>query len=199
MKGLNSRQYSRNLSYRVTDMWKRIYLPILVTVLLSGHCLVCAKTNNQFLLPQSEFSADSSKSTSPITKDTLNITMRSLPGNSLYFGFLSINLSRMIPADRFAIVFAVGVSFVPNSLFGDDFGIGFVAETTLLTSGTKHFFEPGLMAYYTPQNNGFFLPMIRIGYRFQGPKGFLFRTGIMLNNGEDLNHILPAISIGLSF
>ena len=180
-------------------MWKKIILPKLFVILLSGHCLVSANTNNLFLLPESEIKTGSSNITSSTARDTVNATMRSLPRNSYYIGILSINLSRMIPADRIAFVFAGGINFVPNSVFSHELGIGFVAETTLLAFGTKHFFEPGLMAYYTPQRNGFFLPMLRIGYRFQGSNGFLFRTGIMLNNDGDLRHILPAISFGWLF
>ncbi|UCH13197.1 MAG: hypothetical protein JSV22_08775 [Bacteroidales bacterium] len=42
------------------------------------------------------------------------------------------------------------------------------------------------------------LPMIRTGYRYQGPQGFLFRCGIYITFSWDLP-VLPTLQIGYSF
>jgi hypothetical protein len=122
--------------------------------------------------------------------------MRDQPRNSFYLGFLSINYSYLIPADRIGFVLAGGLSFIPNSLFSDEVSFGFIFETSMITPGKNHFVEPGLMAYYTPQHDGYFVPMLRLGYRYQAPSGFLFRIGFTINAEEDMRHVLPAISLG---
>lgn len=113
-----------------------------------------------------------------------------LPRNSVYAGIASINYSRMIPGERVSVTFAGGLSFVD--------GVGILAETTLLLGGTKHFFEPGIITYLDTSS---VLPLVRIGYRYQGPKGFLFRAAPLFTYlSSDYGFIVvPAISIGYSF
>ena len=119
--------------------------------------------------------------------------MKDIQKNSVYVGILSVNYSRMIPGDRIGFTVAGGLSFVITAF--DSKSVGLLAETTLLIGGTKHFFEPGIMVYYDPDVFG---PMIRTGYRYQRPEGFLFRAALLFNFFDELG-VLPAISIGYSF
>ena len=106
--------------------------------------------------------------------------------NSVYAGIYTINYSRMIPGDRVAFTIAGGVSVIVG---------GLIVETTMLKGGTKHFFEPGVLMYFDPE---VFWPMIRTGYRYQGPKGFLFRIAPLWGYWDGFT-VLPAMSIGYSF
>ena len=116
-----------------------------------------------------------------------------LPRNSVYVGVLSVNYSRMIPGDRLGVTIAGGLSFV-TALDGG--GIGFMVESTLLTGGgIKHFFEPGILVYFDADVTWL---MVRAGYRYQGPEGFLFRIGPLFGYLDGFG-VLPAISIGYSF
>jgi len=120
------------------------------------------------------------------------VTIQDIQKNSVYVGILTINYSKMIPGDRMGFTVAGGLSFVMTA-FGEE--VGLLAETTLLIGSTKHFFEPGFMAYY---DSHVFGPMIRTGYRYQGSEGFLFRAGLLFNYLDEFG-VLPAISIGYSF
>ena len=69
-------------------------------------------------------------------------------------------------------------------------------ESTLLTGGgVKHFFEPGILVYF---DNDVVWPMVRTGYRYQGPEGFMFRIGALWGYLDGFG-FLPAVSIGYSF
>jgi len=125
-------------------------------------------------------------------KPTLPASIREIQRNSVYVGILSINYARMIPGDRVGVTIAGGLSFV-TTLDGN--AIGLMAETTLLTGGTQHFFEPGLLLYF---DTDVVWPMIRTGYRYQGPEGFLFRAAPLFGYLDGFS-VLPAISIGYSF
>lgn len=125
------------------------------------------------------------------------VSIRGLPRNSVYAGAISINYSRLIPGDRLDFTVAGGFQFaVP----------GLQAETTMLIGRTKHYFEPGIMVYHSFMeiyDELVRLTMIRLGYRYQGPKGFLIRIVPMLVwdfNIDDL-YVMPAGSIlmGYSF
>ena len=117
--------------------------------------------------------------------------------NSVYVGIITVNYSRMIPGDRVVFTVAGGLSFIVG---------GLLAETTILIGGTKHFFEPGFMAYLgfgiddseIDYNSLMFMPAIRTGYRYQGPEGFLFRAAPLFGCMDGFS-VLPAISIGYSF
>jgi hypothetical protein len=121
--------------------------------------------------------------------------------NSVYVGILTINYSRTFYGNP------VGVTLAGGLIFFDEPGI--VIESTLLIGGTKHFFEPGINGFciFDPSEGGvavfYDLRMIggsfRMGYRFQGPKGFLFRIGPQLSIYDGHVAILPAGSIGFSF
>jgi hypothetical protein len=119
-------------------------------------------------------------------------SIRDIPKNSVYAGILSLSYSRLIPGDDIGFTLSFGLSFVPT-LFDD--GIGIMGETTVLIGGTKHFFEPGIMAYFDADN---IAPLIRTSYRYQGPEGFLFRAGILFNFMDGFG-AGPALSLGYSF
>lgn len=119
-------------------------------------------------------------------------SIRDIQKNSVYVGVLSVNYSRMIPVgDR------VGFTVVG----GFNFAGGLQAETTLLIGGTKHFFEPGFMAIYVMEfyDSPLIFAMIRTGYRYQGPEGFLFRVAPLIGFEKDKFTFLPTITIGYSF
>ena len=124
-------------------------------------------------------------------------SIRDIQRNSVYVGILTVNYSRMIPGDRVGFTVAGGLSFIVG---------GLLAETTILIGGTKHFFEPGFMAYFgfeiddseIDTNALMFIPAIRTGYRYQGPEGFLFRAAPLLGYSDGIA-LLPALSIGYSF
>ena len=113
--------------------------------------------------------------------------------NSVYAGILSINYSRMISGEKQMFTVGGGLSFAPAAFdFG---GVGLMAETTLLTGGKKHFFEPGLLVYFDAD---IIAPMVRAGYHYQDPEGYLFRAGILFTYMDGFT-LLPALSIGYSF
>jgi len=127
------------------------------------------------------------------------VSMKELQKNSVYLGILTINYSRMIPGDRVGFTVAGGISFIIGGLW---------AETTILTGGTKHFFEPGFGAYCgfyadgegnIDYNSLMFGYAIRTGYRYQGPKGFLFRIAPLFIVLDGDFGLLPSLSVGYSF
>jgi hypothetical protein len=74
-----------------------------------------------------------------------------------------------------------------------------LAELNMMIGEKKHFFETGIGVYY----DGDLGPGWRLGYRFRGTKGLLFRAAPLIflgdykgNNGEEVNF---AIGIGYSF
>jgi len=120
-------------------------------------------------------------------------SIRDIQKNSVYVGILSFSYARMIPGEHVGVNLAGGLSFL-GAIFGD--GVGFMGEISLLTGGgVKHFFEPGFFIV-TDFDDTF--PMVRAGYRYQGPDGFSFRAGILLGYDDGLSG-LPALSIGYSF
>jgi hypothetical protein len=114
--------------------------------------------------------------------------------NSVYVGIMSINYSRTIAGNPVGITFGGGLSYFD--------ALGLLVESTLLKGRGKHFFEPGIMGVYSPASYGVF---IRAGYRYQGPKGFLFRSALLLGylytdfDDPYVVNLLPALSIGYSF
>ena len=119
-------------------------------------------------------------------------SIRDIQKNSVYAGILSINYSRMIPLGKVGINLAGGLSFF-GAIYDDR--ADFMGEISILTGGTKHFFEPGVLMLI--DTDGIW-PWIRSGYRYQGPEGFLFRAGVLLSY-LDGPSALPALSIGYSF
>ena len=111
--------------------------------------------------------------------------------NSIYleweYIFISLNYDRIIPlSNKLGLSLRLGVmgSKILNK-------IRILGESTLLIGGLKHFFDPGIGIMYNER----FLKFIRIGYRFQGSNGILFRFAPILVRGAPFF----GISIGYSF
>lgn len=89
------------------------------------------------------------------------------------------------------------------------YGIGFLVESTMLIGNNKHFFEPGIMGFcFFDLSTGTVLKAydtdlievaVRTGYRYQGPKGLLFRVAPLFYFCDGEFSILPALSLGYSF
>lgn len=126
-------------------------------------------------------------------KPSAPASIQDIQKNSVYVGILSLSYARMIPVKHVGINLAGGLSFI-GPLFGED--VMFMGEISLLTGGgTKHFFEPGFLIA-TNFDETFLL--VRMGYRYQSPSGFLFRAGILLGYDDGLTGG-PALSLGYSF
>ena len=120
-------------------------------------------------------------------------SIRDMQKNSVYVGILSLSYARMIPGEHVGFNLAGGLNFA-GALFGG--GVMLMGEISLLTGGgTKHFFEPG---FFIVTNFDETFPMVRTGYRYQSPDGFLFRAGILLGYDDGLSGG-PSLSIGYSF
>jgi hypothetical protein len=138
-------------------------------------------------------------------------SIRDIQKNSVYVGVLSINYARMIPLGQ-----TTGLTLGGGLINIDGWGV--VAESSVLLGDVKHFLELGIMgAYFFASNKEPDNPesgdvvsavSLRIGYRYQGPKGFLFRSALLLGylsvtfEDDYLNDgviLLPALSIGYSF
>jgi len=82
-------------------------------------------------------------------------------------------------------------------------------ESNLLLRGTKHFFEPGINVFclidwdegdiYEFYGTDLIGGSVRAGYRYQGPKGFLFRIGVQASFWRRGGDYMPNASIGYSF
>jgi hypothetical protein len=134
-------------------------------------------------------------------KPDLPASIRDIQKNSVYMGILSINYARMFPAgDRFGISLGGGLYHFDAT--------GVVGELSALVGGVKHYFEFGIMGVYfitstahpdEPDEESIdTAASIRAGYRYQGPKGLLFRAAPNLIFADDV-FVFPALSIGYSF
>ena len=113
-------------------------------------------------------------------------------GNGLFFG--SVNYDRLIPITKKIAIGLRGGLGIYEKVF-------FVGEFNVLTGTSNHFFECGVG---TPFTDIFFTPMIRVGYRYQGPKGLLVRAAPLyfrpVNDDEETFNIFWfGLSIGYSF
>jgi hypothetical protein len=117
--------------------------------------------------------------------------------NSVYIGILSLNYARMIPLGQ-----KTGLTLGGGLINIDGWGV--VAESTVLYGGVKHFLESGIMGAY------FFEPSsesdeilkavtLRVGYRYQAPRGLLFRVAPNFIFSTEDNIVFAALSIGYSF
>jgi len=111
-----------------------------------------------------------------------------LPRNSVYLGIMSVNYSRTLGGNPLGITLGVGFSYIDSP--------GILAEITGLKGRKKHFFEFGIMGVYYADFPGV---LLRLGYRFQGPKGLLIRAAPLLGILDGKLMPLPALSLGYSF
>ena len=108
--------------------------------------------------------------------------------NSIFFGIFSVNYSRMIPLNQSGLSLAAGLSFID--------GVALQTEISSLLGSSRHFFEPGFIWWHDEIDDFF---MLKIGYRFQGTRGFLFRIGPLFTISDSDFWVFPSMSIGYSF
>lgn len=125
-------------------------------------------------------------------------TVRDMQKNSIYLESfiiaLGVNYERIIPVgNKTGLLAGVGVI---QSFFESD-GIPVpVAKPGIIIGNGKHFIEGYFLINLSPKNEDLDLLMPALGYRYQGPRGFLFRAD--LGTSSDIA-ILLGISLGYSF
>lgn len=142
---------------------------------------------------ENRFPVYSDTTINKLVEPALNDSIVEMRKNSIFAGILTVNYSRMIHGEKAIFTVGGGVSFFAAAFDAGSFGL--IAEATLLKGGIKHFFETGVLLYADLNIIG---PMIRAGYRYQDPEGFLFRAGLLLTYLDGIT-VLPALSIGFSF
>lgn len=111
--------------------------------------------------------------------------------NAVWIGIMTINFGRIFPIGK-----STALSISAGGSFLDQNTIPFTQiETNLLLGNGKHFFEPGLF-FFTDYNEAFLL--VRVGYRYQHPKGLLIRLAPLILFGDDFT-VLPSVCIGYAF
>jgi hypothetical protein len=116
-----------------------------------------------------------------------------LQKNSVYVGLGSLCYGRTFPLGTANIAVAGGLAW-PD-------GLGMYLESTVFMGKRKHFFETGLATALLPDEGSVEAVgiIIRAGYRYQGPKGFLFRSAPTIGFFDGDIMPLPALSFGYSF
>jgi hypothetical protein len=118
--------------------------------------------------------------------------------NSIYVGYyilaLSVNYDRIIPVAN-GIGILAGAGFISSFFESSGTPNPFVKPGIILGDG-KHFFEGGLFISLMNKHEDFDFIMPELGYRYQGPRGFLFRADIATS--ADVSLIL-GVSLGYSF
>jgi len=142
---------------------------------------------------ENEFPVNSDTTINESGAPALNDSIMVFRQNSIFAGILSVYYSRLIQGENAIFTVGGGVSFFAAAFDAGSFGL--VAEATLLKGGIKHFFETGVLLYADLNIIG---PMVRAGYRYQDPEGFLFRAGLLFTYLDGFT-VLPALSIGYSF
>ena len=173
---------------------------LLLLVLLIAFCKVYSQ-DYDFIVTKGDTRTCIIESPKQLPSDT--VLMKDIQKNSVYVGLdFSINYSRLIPIGKHVgVSLRGGLSFL---LLFEAGAVTMVGETALLIGGLKHFFEPGLLVWGPVpdlQDNSTYDkwagPMIRIGYRYQGTKGFLIRPGLFYYFDDQV--FFPGVSIGYSF
>ncbi len=138
---------------------------------------------SQNLKPAEKSFKDSSQATS----------MFDMKRNAVYNeDFLGFFYERLLPlSDKFGIAlkggFMIWDPLIP------------AVETAAVFGSSKHFFETGagaLIAGTNDDDGDFEFFTLRMGYRYQAPKGFLFKASAIYSPD---NFILPLITLGYSF
>jgi len=141
------------------------------------------------VIPIFAFTQENSSETS-----AAGTTMFDLRRNAVYTeDLLSYSYERLLPvSDKFGFLLKAGFMIwdpvIP--LF----------EVGTISGGSKHFFEAGIGALIADtsdnEEGSFDFLTFRLGYRYQAPKGFLFKTSAIYSPD---NFILPLIAVGYSF
>ncbi len=127
----------------------------------------------------------------PGTSIIKSVYPRELPRNSVYAGLGDLNYARTFLGNPYGITLGVGVIYTGYSP-------GYILESTLLVGGSNHWFEPGILVYYLSYNSVLGIA-IRMGYRYQGPRGFLFRVAPLVAYDDGGFRVLPNLALGYSF
>jgi hypothetical protein len=144
--------------------------------------------------------------------DSNDLKQKSVPDNmqmnSLYIGshILTIDAfyERIIPIKN-KVGLLAGVGIIQSIGFDDDTNP--VVKFGCIIGGYKHFFETGINV--APLRNDINLLLPLIGYRYQHPKGFLFRFDFMaiVDSGTYADgsgswtelYPMPGLTLGYSF
>lgn len=118
-------------------------------------------------------------------------SLNTLPRNSIYNEDIFIfAYERIIPqSDRFGFTLKGGILIFDPFLW--------VADVGIITGGSKHYFETAIGGIIDPAFGDFSFLTIRANYRYQAPKGFIFKIGPIA--GPPDNFILPLVSFGYAF
>ena len=141
------------------------------------------------VIPIFAFSLISHANSETLIDSTESQTMFDIRRNAVYTeDLIMYSYERILPISaKFGFLLKGGI------LIWDPFMP--LAEIAVITGGTKHFFEAGPGAIIDVFYGGGFFT-IRAGYRYQAPKGFLFKfSGIYSPD----NFILPLIGLGYTF
>lgn len=134
-----------------------------------------------------------------------NTTKNSIRKNSIYFELFGVGIIYSINYDRIlqiskktGIILRGGINYIPA------FNIKPhpIGEIDVFMGSPMNFLEFGFgTTFYHPELD--FPVMVRIGYRYQGPKGMLFRIAYFYTPGEypcfDDIDLWGGLSIGYSF
>jgi hypothetical protein len=131
--------------------------------------------------------------------------MERIKKNSIYFEILgnaavwSANYDRVLPLKNDVAMF---IRVGGNQYHGKDtdkLSFNFLGATGILYGGSRHFFETGI-GYTHFSDSPDRLVVLTVGYRFQGKKGFSFRTTPMyIYNSEKGDTFGNCLWFGLSF
>jgi len=112
--------------------------------------------------------------------------------NAIYTeDILSFSYERLLPVSNH-----LGIGLKAGFMIWDP--IIPLVETAVVSGGTKHFGEAGVgvMLVNNDEDNGFDFITFRLGYRYQAPKGFLFKASALYSPD---NFVLPWIAVGYAF
>jgi len=113
-----------------------------------------------------------------------------------------LSYDRVITSFNDKVSLAIGADYIMGTGFGC--GSHWVApEINLFSFGPRHFLETGILysiSIYNSDNEGDSDNSlgIRVAYRYQAPKGFLFRASLLALFATD-PPVFPTIGIGYSF
>nr|WP_319400990.1 hypothetical protein [uncultured Carboxylicivirga sp.] len=120
-----------------------------------------------------------------------NQSLSSIPRNTIYNeDILIFTYERIFPqTDKFGLTLKGGILIFDPFLW--------VADVGIITGSNNHYFETALGGIVDPTFGDFGFVTIRANYRYQAPKGFVFKIGAIA--GPPDNFILPIISFGYAF
>ena len=117
------------------------------------------------------------------------VTMYTIRNNAVYCeDLLMYSYERLLPVNEKLAVALKGGFMIWDPILP-------LVEVAMVSGGPKNFFEGGLGTIFDIiEGGGFFT--IRAGYRYQAPKGFLFKFSAIYSPD---NFILPLIAVGYAF